>query len=93
MKTTTISVNVYEIGDVIEMEQKNLRLEAKRRTYAESKRAVVIDVAQRIDKLFSYKMIASNGKSFTLTPEEQGNERYVGHIDLGLLFEGGGANG
>ena len=47
----------------------------------------------RIDKLFSYKVIADNGKLFTLKPSEQGNEKYIGHIDLSLLYEGAGDNG
>lgn len=92
MKTTTINVNVYEVGDVIEMARNDLRLEAKRRTFADSTRAVVVGVSQRMDKLFSYKIISSNGKMITLTPSEQGGEKYIGHIDLGLLF-GGAKNG
>lgn len=89
MKTTTININTYEVGDVIEMAQKDLRLEAKRRTFADSTRAIVVDVNQRMDKLFTYKLIASNGRAISLTPAEQGGEKYVGHIDLGLLFDRG----
>ena len=87
MKTTTISVNVYEIGDVIELNKECLRLVAKQRSYAECVRAVVVAVNQRMDKLFTYKMITDNGKMLTLTPSEQGGEKYVGHIDLTILFE------
>ena len=88
MKTTTININVYEVGDVIRLDRSALSLEAKRRSYGDSRRAVIISVGQRMDKLFSYKAIADNGKMFTFTPNEQGNEEYIGHIDLGLLFEG-----
>ena len=88
MKTTTININVYEVGDVIQLDRSNLSLEAKRRSYGDSRRAIIVSAGQRMDKLFSYKAIADNGKMFTLTPNEQGSEEYVGHIDLGLLFGG-----
>lgn len=89
MKSTTININVYEVGDVIELKRENLRLVAKQRSYAESSKAMVVDVNQRTDKMFTYRLIAENGKMLNLTPAEQGNEKFVGHIDLGLLFEGG----
>lgn len=88
MKATTITMNVYEVGDVIEIKGENLRLVAKQRSFGESRRAVIVGVNQRIDKLYSYKMIADNGKMLTFTPGEQGGETYIGHIDLGLLFGG-----
>ena len=88
MKQTTISVNVYEVGDVVEINRGAINLVAKQRSIGESRRAIVIDVMQRKDKLFTYKMVAANGKPFTLTPNEQGEEKYVGHIDMALLFEG-----
>lgn len=86
MKTTTININVYEVGDVISIDQASLKLVAKRESMGKSTRAVIIAVNQRLDKLYSYKLVLDNGKSFTLTPGEQGSEKYVGHIDLGLLF-------
>ena len=88
MKTTTINVNVYEVGDVIELDRKNLRLVAKQRNYAESRRSMVVSVNQRVDKLFTYRLIADNGKMLNLVPNEQGEEKYVGHIDMDMLFEG-----
>lgn len=88
MKTTTININVYEVGDVIQLDRSDLSLEAKRRSYGASTRAVIVSVGQRMDKLYTYKAIADNGKMFSFTPSEQGKEKYVGHIDLGLLFGG-----
>lgn len=89
MKTTTININVYEVGDVIQLKGGDLRLEAKKRTYGDSTRGIIVSVGQRMDKLFTYKVIADNGKMFSLTPSEQGKEEYIGHIDLSLLFGGG----
>lgn len=86
MKTTTININVYEIGDVISIDQSSLKLVAKRESMGKSARAMIIGVNQRLDKLISYKLVLENGKSFWLTPGEQGSEKYVGHIDMGLLF-------
>ena len=92
MKTTTISVNVYEIGDVVKINRDNFNLEAKRRTISESgaeTRAIVVGISQRLDKLFTYRLVTTTGKTLTLTPHEQGAEEYIGHIDLGLLFPNG----
>lgn len=88
MRTTTININVYEVGDVIQLDRADLSLEAKRRSYGNSRRAVIMSVGQRMDKLFTYKAIADNGKMFTFTPNEQGREQYIGHIDMGLLLGG-----
>ena len=88
MKTTTISVNVYEVGDVIEINRADLRLVAKQRSLASTTRAIIMGISQRMDKLFTYKIVADNGKTLLFTPGEQGHEKYIGHIDLSLLFAG-----
>ena len=87
MKTTTISLNVYEVGDVIRIPRKDISLESKRVSIGRATRAVIVGVMQRADKMYSYKALASNGKTFTLKPNEQGAEEYVGHIDLSILTE------
>ena len=86
MKQTTISVNVYEIGDVLEVDTKDFKLIAKQRDLDSSKRVMVIGVKQRLDKMFTYKVVTEKGVVLQFTPSEQGNEEYVGHIDLGLLM-------
>jgi len=86
MKSTTININVYEVGDVIELKRENLKLVAKQRSYAESTRAIIVGVSQRMDRLYTYKMLAENGKVISLTPGEQGNEKYIGHVDLSMLY-------
>lgn len=85
MKQTMISVNVYEAGDVLELNHKNFKLVAKQRNLDGSKRVMVIDVRQRLDKLYTYKVVTDTGTTMMLTPSEQGGEEYIGHIDLGLL--------
>ena len=87
MKTTTIDVNVYEPGDIIELHSENFNLVAKRRTLNGAKRAMVIGAKQRMDKLFTYKIVTDTGTTLTFTPTEQGTEQYIGHVDLGLLFQ------
>ena len=88
MKRTTISLNVYEVGDVIKINRNITNLMSKQRQIDKATRAVVISVAQRVDKLFTYKIMCANGSVVNLKPDEQGKEEYVGHIDLGMLFEG-----
>lgn len=87
MKTTTISLNVYEVGDVIKIPRKSISLESKRVAIGPATRALIVGVMQRTDKMFSYRVLADNGKTFILKPNEQGLEEYVGHIDMGVLFD------
>ncbi len=86
MKQTTISVSVYEIGDVLRLYSKDFNLVAKKRDIAGSKRVMVIGVKQRLDKMFTYKVVTETGTTIQFTPREQGNEEYLGHIDLELLM-------
>jgi len=88
MKQTTISVNVYEIGDILKINAKDFRLVAKQRDLDGCKRVMVIGAKQRLDKMYTYKVITEKGVTLQLTPSEQGNEEYVGHVDLGLLMGG-----
>lgn len=86
MKQTTISVNVYEVGDILQVNSKDFKLVAKQRDLDGSKRVMVIGVKQRLDKMFTYKVVTDKGVTLQFTPSEQGNEEYVGHIDLGMLM-------
>lgn len=86
MKQTTISVNVYEVGDILEVSAKDFKLIAKQRDLDSSKRVMVIGAKQRLDKMFTYKVVTDKGVTLQFTPSEQGNEEYVGHIDLSQLM-------
>ena len=80
-------MNVYEVGDVIRISRKNISLESKRVTIGPATKAIVISATQRSDKLYSYRVLANNGRTFVLKPNEQGFEEYVGHIDMSVLFD------
>lgn len=86
MKQTMVSVNVYEAGDVLEVSTKDFRLVSKQRDLGGSKRVMVVSAKQRLDKMFTYKVLTEKGAMLQFTPSEQGNEEYVGHIDLGMLM-------
>lgn len=89
MKSETVTINRYEVGDVILITPECFRLLSKRSSIGRAERCVVYNVTQRTDRLFTYKVFAQNGKTFSLTPAEQGNEKYIGHIDMSLMFEDG----
>ena len=86
MKQATISVNVYEVGDILEVNTKAFKLVAKQRNLDGSRRVMVIGAKQRLDKMYTYKVVTEKGATMQLTPSEQGDEKYVGHIDLGILM-------
>ena len=89
MKKTTISIEVYEVGDIIRLSNKNFNLVAKRRAVDDSPRAMIIGITERLDKMFTYKVLLESGKTMTITPNEQGGETYVGHVDLTMLYGDG----
>ena len=86
MKTTMISVNVYEPGDVIMLNVDDINLVAKRRNMESGTRAMIVGVVQRLDKMYTYRILTDSGKMMALTPGEQGHEQYIGHVDLEMLF-------
>lgn len=88
MKTTTINLSVYEVGDVLTISKDVTNLESKKRLIGDSKRALVVGALQRADGLFSYRVVCDNYTSITLRASEQQGIEYVGHIDMGLLLGG-----
>ena len=85
MKTTMISLNVYEMGDVLKLHNADFKLAAKQRNLDGARLAMVISAKQRLDKLYTYKVVTDTGVTLMITPSEQGNEEFVGHVDLSML--------
>ena len=86
MKTETFTVNVYEVGDVVEINTADMPLASKRRTLYGATRAMVVHRAMLASRAQSYKLIADNGKSFSLRSDENGIVKWLAHVDLEALY-------
>ena len=87
MKSTTITVNVYEIGDVIKLSKDAFKLSMKQRAFGDSRKAMIVNCNIRKDGKVTYKIVTDKKLMMTFTPEDQGTEEYVGHVDMSVLFE------
>ena len=96
MKTKQIEMTVYETGDVLDISDTVFRfqdgrenalphsIKAKARANSTG-RMLVISCIETKDG-FLYKGFMNNGRAISLKHNEMGTEKYVGHIDLRMLF-------
>ena len=81
----TYTIRQYEVGDVLDISMVHPKLTAKRRlNYAD--RGMVFQVNMLMNGAITYKVITDNGYVTSFTHDEQGEERYIGHIDMSMLF-------
>lgn len=85
MKTKQVTINTYEIGDVIDVS--TLRAKHKKHTLDNGKRAVVIGVIELRSGDMSYDVVTDEGLKVRISPDELRGEKYIGKIDLDLLFK------
>ena len=85
MKTTQIVVNVYEPGDIIDISECKKHFSNKSEIDGAS-RALVIAVNELKNGLFTYVVVTNEGKRSRITPSDMKDEKFLGHVDLSLLF-------
>lgn len=79
---------VYEIGDVLDMTDVKAEYSHshKAKKFDMVKKAIVLKVIRKKNGAFNYQVLADNFSQYTFTSFEQGEEKYVDHIDLSMLF-------
>lgn len=87
MRVETITMNVYEVGDIITLDKNFFHLVAKQQSASSATKALVVSRLKLQTGGYSYKVVANNGKMYTMKPDEMGKEKYIGHIDLSQVFE------
>lgn len=82
--TKEIKINVYEIGDIIDISR--IGTSNHKNTIRDAMRCVVVGVKQMKDGRYGYTVLTDNADKSYLRADELGEEKYVGHIDLSQLF-------
>lgn len=79
MKERTIVQNVYETGDILDITKVIIDLK-NRRNISDAQKGIVIDVNELKSGVIKYKILCNTGDIVSFTSQEQGNEKYIGHI-------------
>lgn len=97
MRKIMIETTEYEPGDVLDVSKTVFRyqgggennsshsIKAKARSGSSNRLLVLSTTSTKSGTL--YKGVLSNGKAIALKPYELGQETYIGHLDLGILYE------
>lgn len=85
MKTRTIEVNTYEVGDIIDIQE--LKARHMKPALTTAKKALVICCRCLNGGLYSYNVLTNEMKKTSITPEELGGEKYIGNISLSELTD------
>lgn len=99
MKKQTVTIMVYEPGDVIDIDQVVFRnqnghenssaaSQKKKARLSSNNRMMIISMEEGRSGML-YRGIMNNGKLMTLKNNELGSEKYIGHVDLALLMNDG----
>ena len=79
MKERTIVQNVYETGDVLDIAKVIIDVK-NRRIISDAQKGIVIAVNELKSGVIKYKLLCNTGDIVSFTSQEQGNEKYIGHI-------------
>lgn len=84
MKTVTHEFTFYEVGDILDVAQ--VKPKHHKNTLLKAKRMLIVSIRKVYDGRFHYKGVTDNGAMTTITADELGDEKYIGHIDLADLL-------
>ncbi len=87
MQTKQITINIYDVGDILDISELGAKYVSKRERLDTAKRALVIDVIELRNGQVAYQTGTDETKRVRLIPEELGKEKYIGHVDLSMLFD------
>lgn len=88
MITRNLTINQFEVGDVLDLSGTFPRSKFKQCTVSGATRGLVCHVHTHKTGESTYTIMMDNGRVIKLTPVDQGGEKYAGHIDMGPLYEG-----
>jgi small nuclear ribonucleoprotein (snRNP)-like protein len=79
MKERTIVQNVYETGDILDVTKVIIDLK-NRKNISGAQKGIVLAVNELKSGVIKYKILCNTGDIVSLSSQEQGNEKYIGHI-------------
>lgn len=86
MIQTQITISQYEVGDILDVSDVHPKLRPKVSLH-NAQRAMVVRSNVLRNGTVSYGIVTDNGYLVTFTHDEQGAEKFIGHIDLSALFD------
>lgn len=86
MKEVTITVNRYETGDVLDVSAVDWHTLSKKKSMSGAKKAMVTVVRPLATGEVAYKAITDTYKTELITPREQSAVKYIGCMDISLMF-------
>lgn len=86
MKSVTVTINQYEVGDVLDVASVKWNTSVKKRSMSDAKKAMVLAIQQLATGECTYKAFTDTCKNVLIIPVEQGAVRYIGHMDISLMF-------
>lgn len=86
MKSVTITINQYEIGDVVDVSKVVCRTNQKKNSMRDAMRGMVVWLNPLLSGESSYVVLLDTHHTVLITPEEQGGMKYIGHTDISMLY-------
>lgn len=86
MKTVTVTINQYEVGDVLDVSGVNWHTSSKKRSMSDAKKALVLAIQQLSTGECTYKAFTDTCKTVPIIPDKQGAIKYIGHMDISMMF-------
>ena len=80
MKEVNIAVNVYEVGDVLDVSA--VSPIHRKATLEKAEKVLIVSVVEQKGHRYSYRALTDKGNITTITNDEMRGEKYIGHIDL-----------
>lgn len=87
MKSVTVTINQYEVGDVLDVSGVNWHTSTKKRSMSDAKKALVLSIQQLATGECTYKAFTDTCKTVLIIPGEQNAVKYIGHMDISMMFK------
>lgn len=81
MREVNISVNVYDVGDVLDVSA--VKPIHRKATLEVAEKVLIVSVIElKNNHRYHYRAVTNKGNITTITADEMRGEKYIGHIDL-----------
>lgn len=89
MKEIKRVLYVYEVGDLLDISKvvaKSVYSVRKAKGFDDAERAIILRTNKQKNGMYNYDILCDTGKVCVLRVEEQGEEKFIKHVDLTDLF-------
>ena len=86
MKEIKRVLYVYEVGDLLDISKVVAKSIKKAKGFDDAERAIILKANKQKNGMYNYDILCDTGKVCVLREEEQGEEKFIKHVDLTDLF-------